>query len=98
MEITEGTATVSQQIDQWMREGAELIRAIPSVFEERDGLRRRLKSAEEDAHQLGVEMTRLQGEVDRLQRGHAEAVEAMETFVAEIGQLTDKLRLKVKGQ
>ena len=75
MEITEATATVTQQIDQWMHEGAELIRAIPSVFEERDGLRRRLRSAEEDARRLEAGMTRLQAEVDRLQRGRAEAVE-----------------------
>ena len=97
MEITEATATVTQQIDQWMHEGAELIGAIPSVFEERDGLRRRLRSAEEDARRLEAEMTRLQAEVDRLQRGRAEAVEALETYVAEIGRLTDNLRLKAKS-
>ena len=97
MEITEATATVTQQIDLWMHEGAELIRAIPSVFEERDGLRRRLRSAEEDARRLEAEMTRLQAEVDRLQRGRAEAVEALETYVAEIGRLTDNLRLKAKS-
>jgi predicted nuclease with TOPRIM domain len=98
MEITQATATITQQIDHWLHEGAELIRVIPSVFEERDGLRRRLRSVEEHAHQLEAELTKLQGEVDRLQRGRAETAEAMETYVGEIGRLTDTLRLKVKAQ
>jgi chromosome segregation ATPase len=98
METTQATASITQQIDQWLHEGAELIRVVPSVFEERDGLRRRLSSIEDHAHQLEAEVTRLQAEVDRLQRGRAETAEAMETYVGELGRLTDNLRLKVKGQ
>jgi chromosome segregation ATPase len=98
METTQATASITQQIDQWLHEGAELIRVVPSVFEERDGLRRRLRSVEDHAHQLEAEVTKLQAEIDRLQRGRAETAEAMETYVGELGRLTDNLRLKVKGQ
>ncbi len=98
METTHATASITQQIDQWLHEGAELIRVIPSVFEDRDGLRRRLRSVEDHVHQLEAEMTKLQAEVDRLQRGRAETAEAVETYVGEIGRLTDNLRVKVKGQ
>jgi chromosome segregation ATPase len=97
METTQATASITQQIDQWLHEGTDLIRVIPSVFEERDGLRRRLQSVEDHAHQLEAEMTKLHAEVDRLQRGRAETAEAMETYVGEIGRLTDTLRLKVKA-
>ena len=98
MEPTDANTSITRQIDQWLHEGAELIRVIPSVIEERDSLRRRLRTAEDRAHHLEAETTKLQAEVDRLQRGRAEAAEAMETYVAEIGRLTDHLHLKIKVQ
>lgn len=99
MEVTDATASATPRIDQWAREGTvlipELIRVMPAVFEECDSLRQRLRSAEEHAHRLQAETTRLQAEVDRLQRVRAEALEAVEAYVAEIGRLTDTFRLKV---
>src|SRR5436190_160722 len=89
-----------QRLDDWMRQGTQL---FGKLVEENEALQQRVRSAEahslqvtEMVHELEREITRLRGELDdfKIQRG--QVVEAVQSWVGEMGRLTNELLARTK--
>jgi len=100
MEIMEALTQPRQRLDDWMRQGTQL---FGRLVEENEALQQRVRSAEEHAQQvtetlreLEREMTRLRGEIDdfKIQRG--QVVDAVQSWVGEMGRLTNELLARTK--
>ncbi len=100
MEIMEASTQPRQRLDDWMRQGTQL---FARLVEENEALQQRVKSAEAHAqqvsdtlHELEREMTRLRSEIDdfKIQRG--QVVDAVQSWVGEMGRLTNELLTRTK--
>jgi len=100
MEIMEALTQPRQRLDDWMRQGMQL---FGRLVEENEALQQRVRSAEshslqitEMVHELEREITRLRGELDdfKIQRG--QVVEAVQSWVGEMGRLTNELLARTK--
>ncbi len=100
MEIMEALTQPRQRLDDWMRQGTQL---FGKLVEENEALQQRVRSAEahslqvtEMVHELEREITRLRGELDdfKIQRG--QVVEAVQSWVGEMGRLTNELLARTK--
>ncbi|PYN94145.1 MAG: hypothetical protein DMD91_28655 [Candidatus Rokuibacteriota bacterium] len=89
-----------QRLDDWMRQGTQL---FGQLVEENEALQERVRAAEAQAqqvtdtlHELEREMTRLRGEIDdfKIQRG--QVVEAVQSWVGEMGRLTNELLTRTR--
>ena len=100
MDSMETLTQPRQRLDDWMRQGTQL---FGQLVEENEALQERVRSAEahaqqvtETLHELEREMTRLRGEIDdfKIQRG--QVVEAVQSWVGEMGRLTNELLTRTR--
>jgi len=100
MEIMEALTQPRQRLDDWMRQGTQL---FSRLVDENEALLLRVKSAEahaqqmtETVHELEREISRLRAEADdfKIQRG--QVVDAVQSWVGEMGRLTNELLAKTK--
>ena len=100
MEITEALTQPRQRLDDWMRNGTQL---FARLVDENEALQLRVKSAEAHAQQvtetvqeLEHELSRLRAEIDDFKTQRGQVVEAVQTWVGEMGRLTNELLAKTK--
>jgi len=100
MEIMDALTQPRQRLDDWMRQGMQL---FGRLVEENEALQEKVRSAEahsqqvtEMVHELEREITRLRSELDdfKIQRG--QVVEAVQSWVGEMGRLTNELLARTK--
>jgi phage shock protein A len=96
MNLSEGLATPPERVDEWLREGVDLLRY---VIAERDSLRDRAGAAEHRSEQLSGtaaqlerDVTRLQSEIDHLNRERAEFTEAVRNCMTEVDRSLAEVR------
>jgi hypothetical protein len=84
----------------WVQEGRQLLQhVVPAVFTERDTLRNQLQEATRRCQELQAENDGLRAEVARvvagrrqLEQGHAEIVESVGQFLAQLTQVLEPMR------
>jgi len=89
-----------QRLDEWMRQGSQL---ISRVLDENELLQQRVRAAEahaekvtETVQDLEREVNRLRAEIEEFKAQRGQVVDAVQSWVGEMGRLTTELLAKTR--
>ncbi len=81
-----------RQVEQWLRESQQVLeQVLPALLDDREALRERLRTADEEITRLRLDLERARREADEGRRRQADAGAAIRRLVAEMGALLEAL-------
>src|SRR5262249_44716851 len=98
METIDDFAVTRARLDEWTREGEQLIgQVIPSLIEEWATQRRRVERLQEESEDQTTEIAALRGAIEQLKRERAEMEEATSAYLSEINRITLEIGRRLKA-
>jgi chromosome segregation ATPase len=98
METIDDFAETKVRLDQWTREGQQLIgHVIPSLIEEWNSHREQVQRLRQEIKDKDGEIAALRSEVEELKREGNELAEATSSYLNEINRITAEVARRLRG-
>ena len=98
METIDDFTHTKTRLDQWTREGEQLIgHVIPSLIEEWNSHRQQVQRLRQEVKEKESEIAALRGEIEELKRERTEMAEATSSYLSEINRITTEVARRLKG-
>lgn len=98
MDTIEDFGHTKARLDQWTREGQQLIgQVVPSLIEEWSGHRQQVQRLRQELKERESEVAALRGEVEELKRERNEIADATSSYLNEINRITTEVARRLKG-
>ncbi len=98
MDTIDDFADTKARLDQWTREGQQLIgQVIPSLIDEWSSDRQQVQRLRQELKDRESEIAALRGEVEELKRERNEMVDATSSYLSEINRITTEVARRLKG-
>jgi len=98
METIEDFTHTKSRLDEWTREGQQLIgHVIPSLLDDCHSHRQQVLRLRQEIKDKDVEIAALRSEIDELKRERTEMAEATSTYLNEINRITTEVARRLRG-
>jgi chromosome segregation ATPase len=86
------------RIDEWAREGEQLLgQVIPSFIEDWASQHRHVERLRQESEDQAAEIAALRGEIEQLKRERADMEEATAAYLSEINRITVEIGRRLKA-
>ena len=98
METIEDFTHTKSRLDEWTREGQQLIgHVVPSLLDDCHSHRQQVQRLRQEIKDKDVEIAALRSEIDELKRERTEMAEATSTYLNEINRITTEVARRLRG-
>ena len=98
METIDDFTHTKSRLDQWTREGQQLIgHVIPSLIDEWESHRQQVQRLRQEVDDKDAEIAALRAEIDELKHERTEIAEATSSYLHEINRVTTEVGRRLKG-
>src|SRR5438128_10178982 len=98
METIDDFTHTKSRLDQWTREGQQLIgHVIPSLIDQWESHRQQVQRLRQEVDDKDAEIAALRAEIDELRRERTEVAEATSSYLHEINRVTTEAARRLQG-